>query len=88
MLESGEMVHQAGTLATKPDDVGSVPGSQVVEGENQLLKVFLSPTGALWDTDAPIYPQTHGHHTYIYHTYAPIHPPTHTDWSQDSTHGR
>lgn len=34
---AGEMAQQVKGLATKPDDLSSVPGAYMVEGENQFL---------------------------------------------------
>lgn len=36
MPGAGEMAQQGKALAAKPDDLSSSPGSQMVEGENQL----------------------------------------------------
>lgn len=40
-LGASEMVQWRQVLATKPDDRSSIPGTHMVEGENQFLQVVL-----------------------------------------------
>ena len=41
---ANKMAHQVKTLATKPDDLNLIPGTLMVERENQLPQiVFLPP---------------------------------------------
>lgn len=35
------MAQQVGVIATQPNDLGSVPGTHVVEGENQFWQAIL-----------------------------------------------
>jgi hypothetical protein len=41
VIGSIEMAQRAKVLATKPDDLSSIPGTYLVEGENPLPKVVL-----------------------------------------------
>lgn len=41
MTRAGEMVQRVKVLAAKPNDLGSISGALMVEGDNQLPKVVL-----------------------------------------------
>lgn len=58
MLSMGWQDDRQKVNATKPDDLNVIPGPHLMEGENQLRKVGLSPP-YFHHTHTPIYIQTH-----------------------------
>lgn len=55
------MAERVKALATKMDNLSSIPGTIVVEGENEILQAVLWPlasTHVQWHTRAPIHAHT------------------------------
>ena len=51
---ASEMAQQVKVLASKPDNLSSIPETSVMEGENQLYKVVIFPLQfLLWHKYAP-----------------------------------